>query len=382
MTSHRSVALQLPPPGGGPDGPLLPVGIHREGATTTLVVKATYRLIGSGATRSLSLAPIQRPLALDGDSADLVAPKGSDVASGSSVVVPAADGRFVVELPAQGPRLFRAAPSAEEAGPAWVLVELPLRRDDARVDPATALAEIVWRGVVVDAAALGLLVVAVEDDRAADRLVDELARARPHVVVEAATPDPTLDDAALAEARAALWEVPAPAPRTTIAAYARVAAELAERREPAAQTLARHGLDEERWMLEERAWLEAIAAAAERGDATLAGELGEHFTAAQRQLAAPAEAERTLADYADIRAALERSADPMLLLGARGMSLPAWIRLDARWSEAADADPRVADELERRLAEARERLGPVADDEGEPADAQADLADDETETLS
>lgn len=379
MIPSRLVALQLPGPGdGGAERPLVPVGVERSGgaAAATLVVKATFALVGSGAARTLRLASVQRPiLAQSSEPADLAPPVGADLAPGSSVVVPTDGGRFEIVLPRWVPRVFRTTPGGDDAQLAFVLVPIRLACDEVRADPAAELAEIVWRGSLADPAAVDLLVLAIDDDRSAEVLAGELARARPQLVAERGATDATLDDAALAEARAALWDAPAPAPRTTLATYARISAELAERREPAAVTLARHGFDEDRWMQEERGWLDAVAAGAERGDATLAAELGEHFAAAQRALAASDEGRRTLSDYAAIRVALERTADPVRVLEARGLSLPAWMRLDTRWTEAADADARVAGELELRLAEARAQLGPEAADD-------AALADEETETAS
>lgn len=58
-------------------------------------------------------------------------------------------------------------------------------------------------------------------------------------------------------ARLRTWTFPlAPEPRLSLDAFAEIGAELEARREPRKQILQRHGLSEEAWALEERAWLE------------------------------------------------------------------------------------------------------------------------------
>jgi hypothetical protein len=45
--------------------------------------------------------------------------------------------------------------------------------------------------------------------------------------------------------------------------------------------------------------------------------------------------------------------DPAAALKERGMTLPAWMRLDRRWTARAEGDPRLEEEIERRLDMAR-----------------------------
>ena len=144
-----------------------------------------------------------------------------------------------------------------------------------------------------------------------------------------------------------------PEPSMPIERYVAISAELAEQREPRIDVLERHTLDEDRWMLEERAWLETIALRAMAGDGTLAARYGELFVAAQDALASPGEDQRTVEDYANITVALEHTEDFSRELEDRGLRLAAWLRLDRRMKKAADEDDAIAAELERRLAAAR-----------------------------
>lgn len=89
----------------------------------------------------------------------------------------------------------------------------------------------------------------------------------------------------LAMARSELWScASAPDPEMSLAQYASISAELAGGRERRAETLARHDLDEDTWMLEERGWLEKMASAASSGNPTMVLEYGALFTAAQGAL--------------------------------------------------------------------------------------------------
>lgn len=144
-----------------------------------------------------------------------------------------------------------------------------------------------------------------------------------------------------------------PEPTLTLAAYAAVAAAVTEGRESRSAVLARHQLDEETFMLEERAWLEKMAAGVDRGDATTAHRFGELFLAEQERLADPVEATRTLDDFLELELALERSDEPQRVLSERGVRPAEWMRLDRRFSSAAAADPALAAELARRRAALR-----------------------------
>lgn len=147
----------------------------------------------------------------------------------------------------------------------------------------------------------------------------------------------------------------APPPMISLERYARVSAELAEKREPRADTLKRHAMDEDAWNLEERAWVEAMGSAAAKGDGTTAVKYGELFVAAQDELAGPGEARRTLGDYAAIMAAMDEADDPEAVMKDWSITLSEWMRLDRRWSLAMKADPALAREFDRLTEEARSR---------------------------
>lgn len=146
-----------------------------------------------------------------------------------------------------------------------------------------------------------------------------------------------------------------PEPTLSLEQYAAISAELAEQREPRADVLARHDLDEHRWLLEERGWLEGMAGRAMAGDGSLAARYGELFVAAQDALAAPHEAEKTAEDYADLAVALETTQDPPGELDRRGTRFSEWMRLDRRMRRAAEQDKAVAEAIERHVRAARLR---------------------------
>lgn len=161
-------------------------------------------------------------------------------------------------------------------------------------------------------------------------------------------------------------------PLIPIDTYAGISAELAERREPPAQTLARYELDVATFTLIERAWLERMANLAQEGEPALAVMYGELFVAAQDALASPRELERTRADYAAVRARIERADDPMQALAPRGMTLAEWMRLDRRMTREAELDSAVNEEIERLVREEHAKLLKA---EG-PAEAESDGDDD------
>jgi hypothetical protein len=256
-----------------------------------------------------------------------------------------------------------------------VLVELEdggerassLALDTVWIDADRRVVVLAFRGsvdVAVDDVARVLLEGAPDgDDEALARLRRELPRAVfLHAVREEDfTREPPPEDA-LRLAKLEAWADAPPEPELPLERYAELAATLAEEREPRAEVLARYDLDEEAWLLEERAWLERVAQAAMDGEDTLALELGRLLAEARAQLARPGDDEQPLEEHAEIAAAMERAADPARLLRERGLTLARWIRAEERWARLAAADPKVAAELEAALAAARAALGP--DEEG------------------
>ncbi len=244
-------------------------------------------------------------------------------------------------------------------------VEVPLACDTLWIDADAGRLVLVWRGpltlVRADPAEARLLawveheaepweVAAIEALRV-DGALSFAVESR-DLEPGAAAPDP----AELVLARHAVAWRAAREPELTLAEYAGVSAELAERREPAGEVLARYGLDEHRWAVEERAWLERLGQAAADGDASLALEYGALFVAAQDALARPEEASIVLDEYVALRARVETAEDPARALADRRTTLPEWLRLDRRFRASADQDPALDAEIERRVEAEVRRL--------------------------
>jgi hypothetical protein len=284
-------------------------------------------------------------------------------------------GDRAIDLPREAPRVlvsFRG--SASDA-------ELAMQADTLWIDTDHEKLVLVYRGMVATPRAnlVERIAVSIEEE-GEPRWWPVMLRSAARGTL-AMSVDPGGDDAAprddeersrIAAARAdlTLGEVP-PEPMLPLDTYVAISAELSEKREPRADVLSRHDLDETTWTVEERAWLEEMAERAASGDGTLAAEIGEKFIAAQDALAEPSEAARTRADWAEITAALEVSDDLPRELERRRLTLPAWMRLDRRVRREASEDEAVAEEAERLLEEARERAEMVdvesdASDEREP----------------
>jgi hypothetical protein len=238
-----------------------------------------------------------------------------------------------------------------------------MRCDTVWIDADEGLCVVTWRGAFeVDRSRdVDRLVVSME--RAGAERTPEARRAalqRGRFGFAASMDDPLGHDARdererdrIAMARYATWQSAAPPPRLSLERYATLAATLADRSDRRAATLQDHGLDEDRFLVEERAWLEKIARSAMDGDAGPANELGERYLAAQAALDTP---DLSMADYAELAVAIDRADVPDEALKARGLSLPQWMRIERKWQDAA-AEPPVLEELERLVAEARIRAG-------------------------
>lgn len=283
-------------------------------------------------------------------------------------------GERTIDLPREAPRVlvsFRGTlPDAE----------LAMQADTLWIDTDTETFVIVWRGMIGTprGKSVARIAVSIEEEgepRDWPTILRSAARGtfRMSVGPDGGSPEPVDEDErdriAAARADLTLGEVP-PEPLLTVDDYTRISAELAEKREPRADVLARAGLDETTWTVEERAWLEAMADRAQHGDGTLTAEIGEKFMAAQDALADPSEAKRTRADWAEITALLEVAEDVQKELDRRKLTLPVWMRLHRRVQREAEEDEAVADEIDRLLAEARERaemqgIAPGAEDEDE-----------------
>jgi hypothetical protein len=156
-------------------------------------------------------------------------------------------------------------------------------------------------------------------------------------------------------------------PTLTLEQYAQVSAELAEQSDSRDHVLERHVLDEHSWTLEERGWLERMGEAAMAGDGRIAVEFGQLFVLAQDALRGANEP-RSVEEYAELLVAMESAEDPSKVLDGFGMRLAQWMRLDRHWRRVAEQDYRVAEKLERLVAQERAEAAARGGDEGSAAE--------------
>jgi hypothetical protein len=271
---------------------------------------------------------------------------------------PRAEERTIL-LPNLAPRVLWNARSFE------ALAEIDMACDTLLLDTDSETITLLFRGSIdVESEAARMvsrLVVSldhVKHPRSTDDIVRELPRG---MFFYARWPEDVEPDAApvpestpeLTMARYGSWGHPrGPDPVIPLDLYAVISAELGEKKEPRADTLARHGLAEDDWTIEERAWSSAMASASAEDDGALLVEFAQLLVAAQEGLGTPHESKTTLVDYARLLVAMEREPPARVLQAAR-MTLPAWMRLDRRFGGAARADVDVRTELDRLLDEER-----------------------------
>lgn len=131
---------------------------------------------------------------------------------------------------------------------------------------------------------------------------------------------------------------PGPPDSVDLPTFALVSAEIAEGREPVAEVLRRHDLEDQVWTEASLRWLEAMAAdALEKGErATLAIEYARLFGEAQEALRTTPEVSPE--EYAELVVAMQRGDGPRAL-GARGLSQADFSRLVRRFAERLAASP-------------------------------------------
>lgn len=241
----------------------------------------------------------------------------------------------------------------------WGDHELPMRCDTLAIDTEARRITLTFRGdveVTQDGREIRRIIASVERRGEERTDPDRLAYLQRGTVAFAAEPEdlepgaPPIPDEhpRLTAARYATWRSKAPPPQLVLDDYTRVAVELAEQREARATVLARYGFDEDRWTIEERGWLEAMARDALQGDVRLAALHAERFVAIQRELADEV-VPLDVATYARTRAALELGEQPSVALSELNISAPAWLRIDDDMKGRAAADPALAAELEELL---------------------------------
>jgi len=272
-----------------------------------------------------------------------------------------------IRLPALAPRVYVDCGDDEGA-----LVNPPC--DTIWIDTDEDRIVLVWRGVVlVNPSQVERMIVALEPAQGGRNLRAMLRaapRARFAFAAEADRLDPAAQDEdeqdeLLIARHTALCAEHGVDPTLSMDGYAAVAAELAEAGAARSEVLGRHHFTEDSWFLEERGWMERITTAAEAGNAEPATDYGDRFRAAQERLAAPTP-ETTLEDYAAIVAAMEVE-DTGKVLPRHKLTVPAWTRLERRWSDAIDADPALAQRYEQALGAARAATPePTDGEEGVP----------------
>jgi hypothetical protein len=266
-------------------------------------------------------------------------------------------GRRVIQLPGLSPFCMIEM--------RWGDFAVKLECDTLRIDTDREILHLVWRGQAPisteDGSDVRRLTVSLERDnhrRELGAIYGDLQRgvfSRAIEEIDLREPAPPEDDPSLRMAKYAEWKH-TPEPTIEIEQYARISAEIGEKRETKAEVLRRHNLDGDGWALEERAWLERMGDAAMKGDGSLSLRYGALLIASQDALAGPGEAARTVDEYATIKVAME-SQGTAEVLQAHSMTVPEWNRLDRRMKRQGHADQTFREEMKRRLQVARLRDG-------------------------
>lgn len=139
-------------------------------------------------------------------------------------------------------------------------------------------------------------------------------------------------------------------PSVELATFALVSAEIAEAREPMAEVLRRHEIDDRSWTEASLTWLEAMAKdALDRGErATLAIDYARLFAEAQEALRVTPEVSPE--DYAELVVAMQRG-EGARALADRGLTQADFSRLVRRFAERFSTSPEEnARYFERYLA--------------------------------
>ena len=281
-----------------------------------------------------------------------------------------------IDLPQLAPRAL-----VDYAQPRVRQGDVRLFLDGVAVDIDGSRVDVTWRGIVettakphldVDRIILGWAPPARwESDPAGawDECLRELPRGIFHWaieredVIEGKDP-PRLTEEELAMARYRTWGHPnAAEPELPPEEAAVIAAELAEQRWPRGEVLAKHGIDEYAWGIEERAWAQRLASVREDPSGGPSVDFARAFRRATEALATPREAKITPREYVAIEASMGRG-DPTRALSEAGLGLAAFRRIDRRFRAHAASDRAFAAELERlRTEEAVRRDGPGAKEE-------------------
>lgn len=278
-----------------------------------------------------------------------------------------------IELPQLAPRAL-----VDYAQPRVNRGDVRMFLDGVAIDVDRATVDVTYRGIVettpephldVDRILIGWAPPsrwAADAEGAWDDNLRELPRGLFHWaterddVLEGREP-PALTEEELALARYRTWGHPnAAEPELPPEEAAVISAELAEQRWPRAEVLARHGVEEYAWGIEERAWAQRLASVREHPDGGPSADFARAYRKASDALATPREAQMSPAEYIEIQGAMSRG-DPLRVLAGEGLGLAAFGRIDRRFRAQAAADRAFAAELDRlRAEEAARRDGPSA----------------------
>jgi hypothetical protein len=158
---------------------------------------------------------------------------------------------------------------------------------------------------------------------------------------------PPLTEEELLMARYETWGHPnAAEPELLPHEAATIAAELAEQRWPRAEVLAKHGIDEYAWGIEERAWAQRLASVRDEPEGGVSAEYARAYQRASDALATAREAEITPAEFVALEMAVKRG-DPQKALEKSGLGIGGYSRLERRFQTKANSDKAFARELDR-----------------------------------
>lgn len=173
-------------------------------------------------------------------------------------------------------------------------------------------------------------------------------------------PVPPLSEEELLMARYETWgHANAAEPELLPHEAATIAAELAEQRWPRADVLARHGIDDYAWGIEERAWAQRLASVRDEPDGGVSAEYAQAYQRASDGLATAREKEVTAAQFVALEMRVKRG-NPAKALEEAGLGIGAYGRLERQFQAKANADKDFAKELDRLRTDEEIKLGDSA----------------------
>ena len=157
-------------------------------------------------------------------------------------------------------------------------------------------------------------------------------------------------------------------PTITLEEYANISAELSESKDAKERgaVLEKHKFSEEMWMLEDQGWLTRMANAAEKGDGSLSVDYSEYLLVAKQRLAGDSTPQKTLEQYAVMRAQIEHECNVGAILQKHELSTGAWMRIDKQYREEIGSDEARKAKFDAAFAEEKTRLQTGEEDEPDP----------------